>query len=228
MLTYNVEDLKLKDSSVNDMVRYTVSVSDKDKIELIDAIEDGYATKLFTLKNKYDQDLADGKIKIRETPFGNLVPNTNSLIAWIKRNDSDHILDNGSILTEYTGRIRHAGLTYISISDDFHQVDTRSYYYTFPELLDELFLALLKKLRTQEEQYFKEHDEYEVKKQTVRDFAHRISTTFNYRIIFCSSGSIEIEGDDGSNTRRQISIQELDELISKYEEVENLIHCLSK
>ena len=228
MLTYNIENLELKDSSISQMIRYTVSTTDKDKVELIDTLEDGYATKLFALKNKYDQDLAAGKIKLRKTPFGDLVPNTNSLIAWIKRNDLDYILDNGSIITEHAGKIRHNGLTNVSISDDFHHVDKRSSFYTFPEILDELFLTLLKELKTKEVHYFKEHDEYEVKKQKVIDFAERIRTTFNYHLIFYSSGIIETENDDEHRTRRHVSIQELDELISKYEEVEDLIKRLSK
>ncbi len=67
-----------------------------------------------------------------------------------------------------------------------------------------------------------------LKKQKVRDFAERIRTTFNYHLNFYSSGIIETENDDEHRTRRHVSIQELDELISKYEEVEDLIERLSK
>ena len=228
MLTYNIENLELKDSSVSDIIRYTISTLDEDKVELIDALEDGYATKLFALKDKYDQDLSAGKIKLRKTSSGRLVLNTNSLIAWIKKNDSHDILDNGSIVTERAGKIRHNRLTTISIPDDFHHIDKCSSFIRFPEILDELFFILLKELKIKEVQYFKEHDEYEVKKQKLLYFAEKYRTTFNYPVIFCSSGSLEIENDDEHRTRRHVSIQELDELIYKYEEVEDLIKRLSK
>ena len=77
-----------------------------------------------------------------------------------------------------------------------------------------------------EEVYFLEHDEYSILKRKFREYENKYGTTFGVHIPYCSGGKIIIR-DDNEN-ERDITINELKALLSKYEELDRLVEKITE
>lgn len=187
-------------------------VSREDKIAFVDSLNDGKLSYILSLVEKFNED----KESMPKDNWGYV--KTVSLKAWIKRNDDRKLLDNN-----YTyGDIRFIGgrnIQYIS----FRGRNGYGYYYdTYEDYVDEVFHRQLKECEEKERIYFLEHDEYSILKKKFRD--RKYNTTFGVQIITSSNGEIYVRDD--YDARREITIDELKELLAKYEQLDALVEKL--
>ena len=191
-------------------------VSREDKIAFVDSLQDGKFSYLLSLIDKFKEDY-DSLAK-QKTAFGEEVK-TVSLKAWIKRNDTKYrnlMIDDNYKYGEYyflgTRRNIKSNLKYT--------------YDTYDDLVDEVFHRQLKECENRERKYFAEHDEYSILKKKFRDRMY--DTTFGVHICEWSNGRLTIKDNNNEELERDITIDELKELLSKYEQVDALIEKLTK
>ena len=187
-------------------------LSREDKISFIDGLHDGKLSYLLELISKFKKD----KESLPKDVRNNI--KTVSLKAWIKRNDTRSIVD-----TNYHYGYYNLGGVKRFLDND----NKKAVYYgedTYDDLVDEMFHRELKKLEAKEKSYFLEHDEYSILKRRIQEMMDKYSTTFGVPIITSSDG-IYI-GD--FNKKRKITIEELKELLAKYEQIDTLIEKLTK
>lgn len=207
----------------------TVSTSSQDKIAFINEKKNGYASKLLKAKQVFEVDSANGAIKFRTDVHGNAVPNTNSLRAWINKvSEAKQVLNSGNLTASWTGRLNYHHMDTVTIYTDFHHIDRVSSYFVFSEIIDEMFYDLLKELRTEEVKYFKEHDKYEVNKSSVKEYLNKYHVTFNYKSIITSTSGEMYVTTNTYEDRTVITVEQLDDLLDKYHQVDALIDELSK
>lgn len=97
-------------------------------------------------------------------------------------------------------------------------------YDTYEDLVDELFHRQLKMCEKEEQRFFLEHDEYSILKRKFGEMMDKHSTTFGVSIVTC--GNNYYVGDFEKN--REVTIEELKELLSKYEQLDSLVEKLTK
>lgn len=187
----------------------------EEKIEFLDSMNDGLTSYILGLADKLKEDKANGVIK--KDKYGQM--SAVSFTAWIKRNDTrncvDIIYDRGSInFTPY----RNINMlnTNISMFRDS----------TYTDYVDEAFHLQLKELETQEKQYFRKHDEYEILKTKVSKYSDKYGT-FGLNIWKTSRGLYFYKNDDANSLGRQITLDELKLLNNKYEEMDKLYQKIS-
>lgn len=229
MFSYKISDLKLMNEDDRYLQLLTASTSAQDKIAFINEKKNGYASKLLKAKQAFEADSANGAIKFRTDVYGNAVPNTNSLRAWINKvSEAKQVLNNGNLTASWTGRLNYHHMDAVTIYTDFHRIDRVSSYFVFSEIIDEMFYDLLKELRTEEVKYFKEHDKYEVNKSRVKEYLNKYHVTFNYKSIITSTSGEMYVTTNTYEDRTVITIEQLDDLLDKYHQVDALIDELSK
>jgi hypothetical protein len=186
-------------------------VSREDKIAFVDSMQDGKLSYILELIDKFNED----KVALPKDKWGDV--KTVSLIAWIKRNDTKY--DRPLVDTMYNyGRYYLLGMRR-SITHRY-----KGDYDIYDDLVDEAFHRQLKECKRQEEKYFLEHDEYSVLKERFRNKGY--NTTFGVRIATCSDGKIYVYGNSDSfydSDKREITIDELRYLLSKYDELDQLV-----
>lgn len=184
----------------------------EDKIQFIDSITDGKMTYVINLVEKFIED----EILLTHNKYGGI--NTNSLIAWIRKNDTRNMVDK-----HYNyGQIWILGnKRYIT-----RLVPTEKLYYdSMDDFIDDIFHSALLSCRREEIEYYKSHDEYEVLKEKFRN--RKYNTTFGVHISSWSSGKICVIDDNDDNNEREITIDELKLILEKQEELDNFIQKLS-
>lgn len=103
--------------------------------------------------------------------------------------------------------------------------DVKSAYDTYDDYVDEVFHRQLKECENKEREYFLEHDEYSILK---REFLNKkYNTTFGVNITSWSSGKVCI-CDDVTKEEREITIEELKYLLSRYKELDELVEKITK
>lgn len=218
MFTWNVAEMKLMKSGRN--VGRSMEFSEdyttlqEDKIQFVDANTDGNLSYFLELFRKFQEDMEI----MPKDQWGNV--RTQSLIAWCKRNDPKKLIDR-----EYKyGKIRFFQ------TERFIQngVDHKGPWDTFDNLVDETFHRQLMKCRNEEIEYFKSHDEYEIAKSAVRDYADKYHTTFGMRLAFCSNGEISVVTDEDHFKGPQITLEQCQILIDLYKKLEFTIEDLTK
>lgn len=219
MKEYKIENLELLNEKGGvyfgkEKIFSRESASEQEKIDFIDSHYDGIMTYLLQLKEKFDKD----KETLPKDNFGDV--KTVSLKSWIKRNDNRDILDN---IYKY-GKIRKLNLD-INIYSDWN--DLSGFYFTYGNIVDEVFHRLLKELKLKEKKWFEEHDEYSILKKKYREYEDRYRISFDVPIITSSNGSIKVAKNNDTFEGREITIEELKLLIGKYEELENHIEKIS-
>lgn len=189
-------------------------VSREDKIAFVDSLQDGKLSYLLSLIEKFETD----KDSLPKDGWGNV--KTVSLKAWIKRNDTKYgkpIIDDWYHYGEF-----HVLGCERWISNAF----SKAHYDTYEDLVDEVFHRQLKDCKNKERNYFLEHDEYSILKKKFRE--RNYCTTFGVRIGDCSDGNLYIyDNDDDYDMRREITMDELKELLSKYEQLDALVEKLT-
>jgi hypothetical protein len=98
-------------------------------------------------------------------------------------------------------------------------------YYT--DIVDQYFHEKLKDCEQEEQIYFREHDEYSVLSSKVGKYSEQYNTTFGTNIWHSSKNEIMI-CNKANDEERRATIEELKELVGKYEQIDRLIEDLTK
>lgn len=215
MNNWKVEEMKLMNMSeweVKDLVR---STSREEMISEIDEWSDGVLSYIIDLKAKYD---AEKDTVIKKDQHGHI--SYSSYQSWIKKNDTRKIAhtDGG---WEYIGKIHfgklNLGYGYLRLQGfdmDAHYRD--GYYSSDKSVLTYLYSSLISARISAEKDYFKNHDPYELKKEEFRNTPH---VGLICECGYCSDGSIYLYDDV------EITIEQMDEIISKAKEVSAFIEA---
>lgn len=214
-MEWNVEELKLYNQKGRMYGRTKIyncesELSREEKIAFVDKMQDGKLSYLLDLIEKFNKDKEN-------LPKGTYdIVKTVSLKAWINKNDTKY--ERKMIDNEFTyGKIRFLGLDRNIMTNDARPYDTHE------DIVDEAFHRQLVKLEEEERIYFLEHDEYSILKEKFRN--RNYGTTFGVKIGTWSSGKICV--CDESDNEREITIDELKELLAKYEELDKLVEKLT-
>lgn len=221
MFEWKVEDMRLTEDNytIGNAKHYHCEskVSREDKIAFVDSLTDGRLSYILSLVDKFTKD----KETMPKDQWGYV--KTVSLKAWIKRNDKKYgrpVCDDS---------YQYGFFHILGCSRSIENSDVKGSYDSYKDLVDEVFYRQLKECEREERRYFLEHDEYSILKQKLRD--RRYHTTFGVKLIFSSSGEISVydDSDDDVYTtkRRDITIEEIKELLAKYEQIDALVKKLT-
>lgn len=214
MFEWKIEDMSLMNeaAAADNPKKYVFKceseVSREDKIAFVDSMNDGRLSYLLNLQEKFDAE----KDSLPKDRFG--ATKTVSLKSWLKRNDPRQMVDTQFNYGLYgvLGAIRYIHHTYKNV----HDMHT--------DFVDEAFHRQLWKCENAERAYFAEHDEYSILKNQLREKG--LSITFGVHLAFWGSGKITIQNEDGTQ-EREITMEEIKELLHKHEQVEALIEKLT-
>lgn len=190
------------------------SLSREDKISFIDSMQDGKMSYLLSLIEKFNADKEN--LPKKESMFGEPEIKTTSLKAWIKRNDtkySQKMIDDWYKYGKYNllGCERNI------------QSNRKGDYDYYEDLVDEVFRRQLIECENAERKYFREHDEYSILKKKFEEKQGQYGTAFGVSIV---TGSCGVCVGDFDN-KRDITIEELKELLAKYEQLDALVEKLT-
>ena len=186
-------------------------VSREDKIAFVDSQQDGRLSYLLSLIEKFNNEMDS----MPRDQWDNI--KTVSLKAWIKRNDTKYA-PRTLIDSDY-----HYGKYNLLGTERYIGSERKGTYDTYEDFVDEMFHRQLKECEREEQKYFLEHDEYSILKQKFRDKKYR--TTFGVHISVWSSGRICVCDENGNE--RDITIDELKYLLSKYDELDRLVEKIT-
>ena len=190
------------------------SVSREDKIAFVDSMQDGKLSYLLGLIEKFNEE--KDSLPQKETIAGYSEVKTVSLKSWINRNDKKYgrpIIDNWYNYGKYN-------LLGCERNIQSNSAGTYDYYENF---VDEVFRRQLMECETEEKMYFCEHDEYSILKKKFEEKQLQYETTFGVGIV---TGNCGVCVGDFDNYRK-ITIDELKELLSKYEQIDALVDKLT-
>ena len=208
MINWKVEEMKVLNGTFGNEQDF----SREEKIAFVDSFQDGKLSYLLDLIKKFETD----KTNLPKDSWGNV--KTVSLKAWIKKNDTGY---GKPIIDDWY----HYGKYSLLASERYIQNDNKGSWDIYNDFADECFHRQLNKCLQMEQQYFQEHDEYCILKKKLQKNSNKYSTTFGVHIVFCSNGTIYVSDD---NREREITITELKELLSKYEQLDNLVEKLTQ
>lgn len=218
MFEWKVEDMALMNAPSYMVGRERIfavesSTSREDKIAFVDSMTDGRLSYLLDLISKFEAE----KDSLPKDQFG--VVKTNSLKAWMKKND-----------TKYEERIldkwwQYGSYNFLNVRRNI-KTNRKGPYEHYDDLVDECFHRQLFNLVEKERNYFREHDEYEILKKKVNDYTDTYRMTFGADLSFCSNGRIKVLGEN--NKERDITKEELLCLIENYEKLDAFVQQLSE
>lgn len=191
------------------------SVSREEKIAFVDSMTDGKLSYLLSLIEKFNAD--KDSLPKKDSIFREPEVKTTSLKAWLKRNDTKYnhpIIDNDY---QY-GRYQVVGC------QRNIQHNRKGDYDYYEDLVDEVFRRQLMKCEEEERKYFHEHDEYSILKKQFEEKQRQYGTSFGVGIVTESCGICVGDFD----RKRDITIDELKELLSKYEQIDTLVEKLTE
>lgn len=222
MFEWKVEEMKLTNNHVYSYsgryktTLYTCedSVSREDKIAFVDSKTDGKLSYLLSLIEKFNAE--KDSLPKKDSMFGEPEVKTTSLKAWIKRNDikyPQNVIDDWFKYGKYNllGCERNI------------QSNHKGDYDYYEDLVDEIFRRQLMKCEEEERKYFHEHDEYSILKKKFSEKQRQYGTTFGVDIVTGSCGVCVGSFD----AKRDITIEELKELLSKYDQLDTLVEKLT-
>lgn len=181
----------------------------EEKIEFVDSLQNGGLSYMLALLEKFDAE----KDSLPKNNYGGI--KTVSLKAWLKRNDTRGYVDRDYL---------HGSLRFLHCNRHLERWNQKSYIELHNDYVDEIFHRQLKECERLERKYFSEHDEYEVLKKTFLDKQRQYGTSFGVHISY-SSSTVSVVGED--DRKRDITINELKDLIGKYERLDKLVEELS-
>lgn len=190
------------------------SVSREDKIAFVDSMQDGMLSYLLSLIEKFNTEKEN--MPKKERTFGEPEVKTTSLKAWIKRNDTKYsrpIIDDWYNYGKYE---------ILGCERNIQNSNKGTYDY-YDDLVDECFRRQLAACEAKEEVYFLEHDDYSILKKKFNEKQQQYGTTFGVDIVI---GSCGVCVGDFKN-KRDITIDELNELIAKYAQLDDLVEKLT-
>ena len=190
-------------------------VSREDKIAFVDSKTDGKLSYLLSLIDKFNAEKES--LPKKDSMFGEPEVKTTSLKAWIKRNDTKYpqnVIDDWFKYGKYN----------LLGCERYIQFNRKGEYDYYEDLVDEVFRKQLMKCEEEEQKYFHEHDEYSILKKKFGEKQHQYGTTFGADIFTGSCGVFVGDFD----RKRDITINELKELLSKYEQLDALVEKITK
>ena len=187
------------------------NTSREDKIAFVDSKQDGILSYLMTLIEKFNQDVDN----MPKDQWNNV--KTVSLKAWIKKNDTKY---SRPIIDDHY----RYGRYFVLGMERYITSNSKGCYDTYEDLVDELFHRQLKTCEQEEQSYFLEHDEYSILKRKFGEMMDKYSTIFGVSIV--TSGNNYYVGNFKEN--REITVDELKDLLSKYEQLDSLVEKLTE
>lgn len=220
MFVWNVEEQKLRKD------QYTIgrtqlyncenSTSREDKIAFVDSMQDGKLSYILSLSERFEKD----REKIPKDNWGNI--KMVSLKAWVKKNDTKYSQPIIDIKYNY-GTLRICDM-----KRNINNINLKNSYDYYDDIVDEAFHRQLIKCEQEEEEYFYSHDPYSIAKSTLRNYMEKYSTTFGVVIPYDSSGKMYIRDKENEDNKREITIDECNELIEKYKMLDSLVDKITK
>lgn len=217
MFKWKIEDMALLNEKgrifIGDkrVYRPENTTSREDKIAFVDSMQDGKLSYLLNLIAKFKQDYKT----MPKDEFGNV--KARSLQAWIARNDTRGIIDNSYY---------HRGKFFMMGSTRYIEFNRKGDYDLHEDLVDEMFHRQLQRCEDHERQYFQEHDEYSILAKKFVEYQRRYGTTFGTIISHWSDGKLTVR-DETHKQERPLTMDELKELIAKYEQIDALVAKLT-
>lgn len=223
MFEWKVEEMALMNNHAdmhNRRYKITVyscenSVSREDKIDFVDSMTDGKLSYLLSLIEKFNAD--KDSLPKKDSMFGEPEVKTTSLKAWVKRNDTKYpqkLIDDWFKYGKYN----------LLGCERYIQSNIKGTYDYYEDLVDEVFRRQLMECEKEERKYFREHDEYSILKEQFEEKQRQYGTSFGVDIVTGSCGVCV----GGFESHRDITIDELKELLSKYEQLDALVEKLTK
>lgn len=191
------------------------STSREDKIAFVDSVTDGKLSYLLSLIEKFNADKCS--LPKKDSMFGEPEVKTTSLKAWIKRNDTKY---SQKLIDDW---FKYGKYNLLGCERNI-QSNRKGDYDYYEDLVDEVFRRQLMKCEEDERKYFYDHDEYSILKKKFEEKRNQYRTTFGAE-IWIGSGGVQV-GD--SEKRRKLTIDELKELLLKYEQIDALVEKLTK
>jgi hypothetical protein len=184
------------------------TLSENEKLEIIDQMKDGVGTYLFNILKKWESE----KETLPKNDWGE--PKTVSKKAWIKRNDPKGIIDIKFKLGKYW-----------LFKNDYKEMSTicpeteygYSMEYTGESVIHQWFHSLCEELYRNESNYFKENDPLQLKITKVKELGEHHRICFNNQDL----------NDIIWNGKTDVSEEMLDEFIKAYEILEKSIEDIS-
>lgn len=219
-MEYKVEDLKLlkkfgKDGYIKfyDMFRYVNGLTKENKLFYANEINDGRYYKILELVANFNEAKDNHVIK-----FKNGRPNTNSLKAWINKNDKFNLLTKyGSV-----GMINNPYFKYTiycqCLSDKDYLYNNCGIKYA---MLDAFVYESINNLYKKEMEYFCTHDETTQLNKALLKYTNSYGWLMN-GVCHSSKYGFAIV-DDNNNIIRSLTIAEMHELIARYEQLETVM-----
>lgn len=219
MFIWNVADMELRRHNVkiNNTPFFSAesNTSREDKIAFVDSMNDGALTYLLSLLDQFEKD----ESAMPRDQWNSV--KTVSLIAWCKRNDPRGMIDR----TWKYGMFRLLGTERYITSDRNHKGPWDHY----GDLVDEMFHRQLIDCMRKEETYFKEHDPHQIALYRVRDYIDKYHTDFGIHLAISSKDIVCLVPDgDMHKYMPQLTLEQCNFLIAKYEDLDRLIEGISK
>lgn len=209
MYNWKVEECKLMNENINkrtELYNCEYSLTQEEKIAFIDSMNDGKLSYFLELKQNLIKDKKMGILKIDN--FGDI--KTNSLKAWIIRNDTKNIID------------KTFKIGYFSLLEFKFKLNIE------PNLdICKLFHKQLEYCESMERKWFKEHDEYSILCNKVKKYIKEYNIDFGLNLIISEYIKISKNEDDYFEGRK-LTINELKKLLAAYEKLENYKNLISK
>lgn len=218
---YNKEDLKFLNMEViktlNKGVVFEIEeeLSEDEKVQFIDEYQDGIASYMLDLFNKWNEE----KQTLPQDTYKQ--PKTVSKKAWIKRNDNRNIIDT----TFDIGR-------YYLFGNEFSDMSlicpTGKYgkrmLYTNKNIVNQWFHDLCVKLHKEEEVYFKSINPFHVKIAQIQQYANKYDILDNTKINDIMFANIGYE-NNVTEVELDIFIEAYKKIEAYYKNVINDLNC---
>ena len=188
---------------------FTAKFSEEDKIEIISKFDEKFA-KILEIVDLFREE----KDIIKKDNYGYY--KTVSLVGWVKRNKAQDFIDTTYRYGEIYNYRNVNGYNFFltSLDDDKKRTD----------FINQIFVLTIIKLREKELEYWFDHDEYTLLK---RRWENEHITNFGVPITFCSSGQILIRDTEGEDREREITIDELKQLLEMNDKLKAYIQQLT-
>lgn len=212
MFNWDVKEYTLMNDKQFASKNETFACEDKlsvtDKIEFLDRQHDGLATYLINLVSKFEED----KSKLKWDSDG---INARSFKSWVKRNDPRGRAEAHCRigLFSFNGMDRFLTMANERSGKDVHK-----------DMVDEMFRRELLRLLELEKNHFREHDPYEVKLTMLIDGLNGGQPYFDVDFSIHFGGC---EGRRVTIDNRDVTLEEIEFMLSKWKQVDDYIKSLS-
>jgi len=180
----------------------------EEKIKFIDNLKDGVTSYLLNILSKWELE----KDSLPKDNYGHV--KTVSKKAWIKRNDERKIIDiDYKIGSYYLFDTKFKSMNAICPTTEY----SHNMAYTGENIVNQWFHDLCNLLYREEQKYFQEDDNFQIKLNKLRGLGNKYSILFNSKEL----------NDIVWNRKEDVSEQKIDEYISAYEKLEQTISQIS-